>query len=102
MSVIIAEFVTQCYKVAEGTSCSAPASRLEAELLADQAGDLAAVRAALRRAHDDADDRADGPPLPRLDLLGGVRLRGDRPLDDLGELLPATPGLEAEPLRHIG
>src|SRR5262245_62814987 len=58
-----------------------------ADLLTDQAADLAAVRGALRLAHHVADDLADRRPAARLDRLHSIRIGLDRRLHDLGELV---------------
>src|SRR5918996_4872712 len=62
------------------------------EPLADHALDLAAVRPALRLAHDRADDRADRPVVAGADLLHRVRLVGHCPLDDRRQLVLAGAG----------
>src|SRR3989440_8683455 len=59
---------------------------LHAELLADQAGDLAPVRTALGLPHDGADQRADRLRVAAAHLVGRVGVRLDRARDDLGQL----------------
>src|SRR5680860_1091392 len=58
----------------------------EAKALADQPRRLAAVGAAPGLLHHRADQGADRLALPRLDLLSGLGLGGDRPVDDGAEL----------------
>src|SRR4051794_8998848 len=72
-----------------------------AELLADQAVHLAAVRAALRLAHHEADDRPDRLALAPLVLLDGLRVRLEGPVDDLAELVATRYG-QAALLDHGG
>jgi len=55
-----------------------------ADRLANQAGDLTAVRAPLRLAHHESDERPDRLHVAGPNLLGGRRVGRDRPGDDLG------------------
>src|SRR4051812_49733232 len=64
-------------------------SRSYAQLLPDQAVHLAAVRAALRLAHHEADDGADGLALATAQLLDRLRVGLERPLHDRLELVRA-------------
>src|SRR3954471_6855517 len=66
--------------------------RSYAELLADQTVHLAAVGAALRLAHHEADDRSDGLALAAAELLDGLRVRLESAVDDRLELVrPCQP-----------
>src|SRR3954447_6076574 len=62
---------------------------LQTQLLAHEAVDLTAVGAALRLAHDEADDRADRLGLAALELLDGLRVGLERTVDDALELVAA-------------
>src|SRR5829696_55232 len=70
-------------------------ARSGADLLPDQPRDLAAVRGALRLAHDVTDDLADRAAAARPDGLDRVRVGVDRRLDDLGQLIAVAHGAEA-------
>ena len=56
----------------------------------DQPPDLAAVRAALRLAHHEADDRPHRLVVAAADLLRGALVGGDRGRDDPGQLVAAA------------
>src|ERR1700704_1608607 len=68
-----------------GATNGTPAA-LQPELLADQPGDLAAVRATLGLAHHGADQRTDRLGIARAHLVGRVGVRRDRARDDLPQL----------------
>src|SRR4051812_25063935 len=75
---------------------------LEVQLLAHEAVHLAAVGAALRLAHHEADDRADRLRLAAPELLDGLRVGFERAVDDAGELVRARQAERAfldDPLR---
>src|SRR3954452_20162345 len=76
--------------------------RSGADLLADQAADLAAVRGALRLAHHVAYDLADRAPAAGPDGLDRVRVRVDRRADDPLELVAVAHGAEALRLDDAG
>src|SRR3954452_16258205 len=67
----------------------------DAELLAQQAVDLAAVGAALGLAHDRADERADRLRVAAAHALGDVGVRLDHARDDGGELVAVAHRAEA-------
>src|SRR3954471_11506203 len=83
------------------TDGTTPRQTASADLLADQAVDLTAVRAALRLAHPEADDRAERLALAALVLLDGLRVRLERAVDDVAELVAAGHA-EAARLDHRG
>ena len=78
------QLVTTCYKTQSRPSC------------ADQARDLAPVRAALGLAHDETHEGPDRLLVAGAHTLGGLGIRLDRPVDDRLELV-ASPRCRPAP-----
>src|SRR3954469_18352169 len=72
-----------------------PSGVSDAQLLAQQAVDLGAVRAALRLAHHGPDERPDRLRIAAADALGHVRVRLDHTGDDGGQLVAVAHRAEA-------
>src|SRR5438105_4573332 len=59
------------------------------ELLPDQACDLLPIRSAFGLTHHVADQRPDRTHVPRANLLGRIRIRRDRAVDNLAKAILA-------------